>query len=200
MKTLADLKGAPYNPRSLSGEAASGLLRSIDKFGDVSGIVFNERTGNLVSGHQRVKMLAEEYGNLQVKKNRGGSYIETPSGTFPVRVVDWTLEKEKAANVTANNPAISGDWTEGLAEILEELEADLGPEFAQLNLEALKVKQPDLPDDPDDPTRAPVEVSVGEFTFEVEREFFTSWLAKIQKRVGYEATDAVAEFKRLLKL
>ena len=52
-KTTAELKPAPYNPRSISEEASRALAFSMDEFGDLSGFVFNLRTGHLVAGHQR---------------------------------------------------------------------------------------------------------------------------------------------------
>lgn len=54
LTALDDLAAAPYNPRRISEDAAAGLRGSIETFGDLSGIVWNERTGNLVAGHQRV--------------------------------------------------------------------------------------------------------------------------------------------------
>ena len=57
LKNIDDLKPASYNPRKISKKAFEGLEVSLKKFGDISGIVWNKRTGNLVSGHQRVAKL-----------------------------------------------------------------------------------------------------------------------------------------------
>lgn len=54
---LADLAPADYNPRRISPKAMQGLRASLTRFGELGGIVFNRRTGNLVGGHQRVKAL-----------------------------------------------------------------------------------------------------------------------------------------------
>ena len=57
---------------------------------------------------------------------------------FPVRVVDWSLGREKAANVAANNPAIGGEFTDGLGELLREIEGEMGAAgFGALNLDTL---------------------------------------------------------------
>jgi DNA modification methylase len=45
---LAELKGAPYNPRAISPQALAGLKASIKRFGLVQPIVRNRRTGFIV--------------------------------------------------------------------------------------------------------------------------------------------------------
>jgi len=126
LSTLADLESAPYNPRRIEEKALAGLGYSMAEFGDLSGVVFNERTGHLVAGHQRVKSMRAKYGNLEIVDGQ----IRTPEGhAFAVRVVDWPVKKEKAANVAANNKAISGVFTQDLDELLLELKADNPEDF-----------------------------------------------------------------------
>lgn len=115
LKSISDLKPAEYNPRKISGSGASGLRESIKSFGDISGIVWNSRTGNLVSGHQRVEQLRKLGGEMK------GNAIVVGEDVYRVRVVDWPIEKEKAANVTANNPSIQGGFTDGLDDLLIEI-------------------------------------------------------------------------------
>lgn len=54
---LADLSPAPYNPRTISEAALKGLRGSVERFGMVEPVVWNKQTGNIVGGHQRVKVL-----------------------------------------------------------------------------------------------------------------------------------------------
>lgn len=100
---------AAYNPRldlKPGDRDYDQLERSMDEFGFVEPLVWNRRTGNLVGGHQRLKIL----------QSRGIKQIE-------VSVVDLPLEREQALNVALNK--IGGDWDErkladlltGLAEI-----------------------------------------------------------------------------------
>jgi len=42
--TLAQLRDAPYNPRTITAEALEGLKASMGRFGDLSGFVYNVRT------------------------------------------------------------------------------------------------------------------------------------------------------------
>lgn len=106
-KKITDLKPAPYNPRldlQPGDPDYEKLKRSIQEFGLVEPIVFNERTGYVVGGHQRLKVL----------QDLGWSEV-------PVSVVDLDPEKEKALNVALNK--IEGDWDNfKLKELLEELD------------------------------------------------------------------------------
>ncbi|MED4914361.1 site-specific DNA-methyltransferase [Parageobacillus thermoglucosidasius] len=100
---------APYNPRvdlQPGDEQYEKLKRSIEEFGYVEPLVWNRRTGNLVGGHQRFKILVNEKGYKEVE----------------VSEVDLDETREKALNIALNK--ISGDWeTTKLAELLQELQA-----------------------------------------------------------------------------
>ena len=55
------LNAAPYNPRKdlQPGDPEyQKIARSIEKYGCVEPIIWNERTGNVIGGHQRLKVLA----------------------------------------------------------------------------------------------------------------------------------------------
>ena len=102
-KKLEELKPAPYNPRKISKKEYEKLKRSIQKFGYIDPLVWNRKTGNVVGGNQRLKVL----------KELGVSIVD-------VVEVDLTLEEEKALNLALNR--ISGDWDmETLEELLKEL-------------------------------------------------------------------------------
>ena len=136
---LADLLPAGYNPRKMSPAAMAGLKASLEKFGELGGIVFNRRLGRLAGGHQRVKALVA----------CGETHAD-------VRVVDLDESDEKALNLTLNNPAIGGDWAGAeLAALLEESQATLGDLFKDLRLDVLwdfaeKQPPPGGSGDPDD--------------------------------------------------
>ncbi len=139
MKKLSDLTPAPYNPRTLSEDAANGLQTSLSQFGDIAGIVYNKRTGNLVCGHQRINELRKIYGDLAIKKD----IIITPNGdTFKVRTVDWPLEREKAANIAANNPHVAGEFDDdALSALLKEILVDDIELFNELQFEKLQFEK-----------------------------------------------------------
>jgi hypothetical protein len=136
LKSIQDLKPAPYNPRSISKPAQDGLSESLHRFGDISGIVWNQRTGHLVSGHQRVAQLKArgatlKDGALQIKGKDG---VES----FPVRVVDWDEAQEHAANLTANNPHIGGVFDESLDDLLIQVVGEIG-EIGESDAESLRL-------------------------------------------------------------
>ena len=80
------------------------LKRSIEQFGYVDPVIWNKRTGRVVGGHQRLKVL----------KDCGVTDLECV-------VVDLTEEKEKALNIALNK--ISGDWDkEKLALLITDLQ------------------------------------------------------------------------------
>jgi hypothetical protein len=103
---IAELRPAIYNPRTITDAAMAGLENSAARFGLVEPIIWNERTGNVVGGHQRLKVLTK----------RGETEVE-------VVVVDLDDIDEKALNVTLNNPAITGDFTPELRDLIRQIEA-----------------------------------------------------------------------------
>lgn len=96
---------AEYNPRTITEQALDGLRKSLEEFGLVQPIVWNERTGNVVGGHQRLKLIAEA----------GFTEIE-------VVVVDLDETRERALNVTLNNQHIAGDFSDDLNDVLTSIE------------------------------------------------------------------------------
>ena len=57
---IGKIKPAAYNPRKdlQTGDAEyQKLLKSLDEFDCVEPLIWNRRTGNLVGGHQRFKIL-----------------------------------------------------------------------------------------------------------------------------------------------
>lgn len=105
---ISKLREAPYNPRrSVRDDKAlyEKLKGSLEAFGYIDPIIWNQRTGNVVHGHQR----------LQVLRDGGLEEIE-------VVVVDFDEVKEKAANIALNK--ISGDFDHArLADLLRELDS-----------------------------------------------------------------------------
>ena len=103
----AQLTVADYNPRrDLQPEDAEyqKLRRSIEEFGYVEPIIWNERTGRVVGGHQRLKVLLEQ----------GREDIEAV-------VVDLAEKDEKILNVLLNK--VKGRWDIGkLADLLQQLD------------------------------------------------------------------------------
>lgn len=101
------LNAAKYNPRvdlQPEDEEYKRLKRSIEVFGYVEPIIWNERTGNIVGGHQRLKILISQ----------GYKEIETSC-------INVSEEDEKVLNVSLNK--VKGRWDiEKLSDILQEFD------------------------------------------------------------------------------
>ena len=125
------MRPAPYNPRKMSPEAAKALAVSMKEFGDLSGLVVNVRTGNIVTGHQRRSQLPGDFTPEQTEQASdsvgtvGYGYGMAHGTRWPVRFVDWPEAKEKAANVAANSPLLQGEFSEALSPLLRDVAGSL---------------------------------------------------------------------------
>lgn len=141
-----DVKPMPDNPRTISDRSLSGLEASIARFGYVEPIVWNERTGHIVGGHQRFSIL----------KGRG---VEEAT----MVVVSLAPEEEMAANLTLNNPKIEGTWDDSALPLITQVEEANNQLFKALNMDILKeALEKKAPEDGDEPSGIPVEDGDGE--------------------------------------
>lgn len=116
MAKVKDLKPHRLNPRKMSDSKKESLKRSIEAFGDLGAIVFNTRSGNLVSGHQRSSVLNKDNKIVIEKKYDSPTpqgtvavgYIEVGEDRISYREVDWDTTKETEAMIAANKH--SGEW------------------------------------------------------------------------------------------
>jgi len=101
---IAILAPDPANPRTMSDEARAGLAVSLETFGALD-IVFNDETGELVSGHQRLDGLKAAGATELVREGDWGHIVHPKTGErFPVRFVRWDPVKQRMANLAANSP------------------------------------------------------------------------------------------------
>lgn len=145
MKVLGKkIKTAPYNPRTMNKDTKDALLNSMEEFEDISGIVINSRTGHIVSGNHRWQALIDKFGNdLELTEiSDEYSYINADDEFtgFIAKIVDWPLEKEKAANITANSDLLSGTFTSELQTVLDDVSKGLDDSlFGGLRLDELQI-------------------------------------------------------------
>jgi DNA modification methylase len=143
--TVDKLNPAKYNPRKDLRKGDSEyekLKRSIETFGYVEPVIWNKRTGHIVGGHQRFKILKEQ----------GATEIDCV-------VVDMEEAEEKALNIALNK--VSGDWDmPKLAELLEDLDKSMfdvsltGFDAAEIEDLFSKVHDKDVNDDDFDADKA----------------------------------------------
>lgn len=129
---ISDLSFAEYNPRVTlkpGMEEYDKIKRNIIEFGFIEPIVVNDRTGNIVGGHQRINVL----------KDIGYDEVD-------VVHVDLDLDHEKALNIALNK--ITGKWdNDKLIKLVDSL--DLGDVqftgFSDIELSGIKASLSDIP-------------------------------------------------------
>jgi DNA modification methylase len=141
---LSDIKPAEDNPRDITAEALRGLRSSIERFGYVDLLVVNKRNMQLIAGHQRFKVLRE-------------SGVES----ITCVMVDVDEMQQQVMNITLNNQAIAGYWTQALIPVLERLRQEMPEDYLNLRLQELREECNDLESEilgntmPDDIPEAP---------------------------------------------
>jgi hypothetical protein len=103
METLdrAAIKTADYNPRTISSHAQKALKDTIKGVGLLQPLIWNKRTGTLVSGHQRLASLDS------LERYTPGS---KKSYSLQVAVVDLDEKEERRMNVFLNNQSAMGEF------------------------------------------------------------------------------------------
>lgn len=113
---LSDLAPNPNNPRRITDDKLKMLSKSLDAFGDLSGVLYNETTRRLFGGHMRKRVFPPESEIVLeerfIEPTRTGTtalgYIVVDGEKFGYRQVRWEELTEKAAALAANRGA--GEW------------------------------------------------------------------------------------------
>jgi len=175
---IAQLQPAAYNPRKIltaKSPAYRKLRASLEQFGLVEPLVWNETTGRVVGGHARLRILK----SLGIRD-------------VPVSVVRLDEAREKALNIVLNNQEAQGRFDPiRLADLLDELK-DL-PEleltgFDDTHLAALRF-EPD-----DEPAGAADDEGRVEITIVTDGETYGRFAERLDELVG--EYDLVSHVKR----
>lgn len=215
---INQLNPAEYNPRKLLRRGDKGydkLKNSLDTFGEVLPIVWNEQTGNIVGGHQRYYM-----------------YLDEGIKSVEVSVVDIPLEKEKILNITLNNDNVGSEWDrDKLSSLIQEIDTpDLQltgfdveeldsllsgmEELSNLNLNTedfneLGADDPEEEQDPEElpyeepqETKPPSEVffKIGKYEFMIDGAIYSTWLQELKGSHGDDIESIIDEIKIRLQL
>ena len=139
-KPFTDLQPDPRNPRTMSDHVGTHLNKSMDKFGDLGGIVFNIRNGLLVGGHQRIETIKNMSGEKKIvymtkydQPDHQGTvalgYVWNNNTPYAYREVDWSEAWHLEANVAANR--LTGEFD---LEILAEVNQTILEEGGDLDI------------------------------------------------------------------
>ncbi|WP_327204689.1 ParB N-terminal domain-containing protein [Paenibacillus terrae] len=149
---IEQINAVAYNPRIdlQPGDAEyEKLKQSIETFGYIDPIIWNERTGNMVGGHQRYKIMTNELGKTKLA----------------ISVVDLDDQQEKLLNLALNK--VSGSWDdEALYRLLDELQ-DSGADLALSGFDLEEFE--DLATEFAVPQDEALELPVTDDDFEVQR-------------------------------
>lgn len=126
MVPRSQINPATYNPRVIDPYSLERLADGLDTHGLVEPLVWNERTGHLVGGHQRLTVLDE---------SEQGDY----DYLVPVAVVDVDENRERELNVSLNNTGLQGRYDLGrLESVFRETDASpFAAGFDALDLQLL---------------------------------------------------------------
>ena len=102
---IADIFLDESNPRKVDDKKLDILRKSIAEYGNLQPIVVNHRTSQLISGHQRLKIISETKDEVEVW------------------LIDVDEFSEKAASIALNNEVATFD-DEALADILSEIDEE----------------------------------------------------------------------------
>ncbi len=118
---LRVVKPNPENPREINKEAIDGLSESLSRFGYVDLIVVNKRNMEIISGHQRYKVLTAQG-------------VESAACIL----VDVDKKEQDLMAITLNNQNITGYWTSAIIGMLENIRKNTPDEYLKLRLKELR--------------------------------------------------------------
>lgn len=195
-KKIDELVPADYNPRKDLQEADKeyqDIKGGIQTYGLVIPLIMNKRTGNLVNGHQRLKVL----------KALGWTEVD-------VSVVDMDEKKEKALNLELSR--IDGDFdNKALTNVMSEIRAagidpiTLG--FTKSEVEKMFPKEMEVESlfgedvdnpftgDDEEPEETEVVAMVGKYRFSMEKSQVEEVMAQIRYRNGFVKEKVENEIK-----
>lgn len=105
------------NPRKISEKQLAKLKANIEELGDLSGIVHDLNSDEIISGNQRSRVIdinkcqidiVEKYDTPNKQGTVAWGYVIFDGQKLNYRQVRWDERQREKANITAN--ALGGDW------------------------------------------------------------------------------------------
>lgn len=132
----------PINPKRHSDEKVKLQKKNLQKVGFLGGIVWNEKSGNLIDGHRRIKAMDLHY-----------KYDGTPSTDYDVKVevvnLDDKAEKEQLTYMAVGNTKPDIDLIAGYISDIDY--TNIGLDIWELNdILSINTEMPPLLDSVDD--------------------------------------------------
>ena len=111
------MKQFAKNPRKITDKQLAKLEANIRELGDLSGIVHDLNTDEIISGNQRSRVIdinaceiviTEQYDEPDAQGTVAWGYVLFEGQKLNYRQVRWDEERRDKANITANS--LGGDW------------------------------------------------------------------------------------------
>lgn len=132
---------APYNPRRQDPRVVAELKKNFKRVGFLGGVVWNQTTGNIVSGHKRIQAMDLIYG-----------YDGTPGKDYQVRVERVMMDNktEREQNIFMNSPTVQGAFdSDLLAAMIPDIDYELaGLDQADITMLSVQTASDFLPSSP----------------------------------------------------
>jgi len=118
------------NPRKISDRQAKELAKSLDELGDLSGLIKDINTDEIIGGNQRFDYfekhgyeinIVNRYDEPTAVGTVADGFIQCNGQNFAYREVDWTPEQCDRACIAANK--MGGDWDYSLFTEAFEIDA-----------------------------------------------------------------------------
>lgn len=138
---LTKVKEYHKNPRHITEDRKKELEKNMQELGDISGIVHDLNTGEIISGNQRSKIInlkdcevviTEEFKNATEQGTVKIGHVIWKGQKFNYRAVRWDEAQREKANITAN--ALTGFWSHEI----------LGNEWGDFNLQSWGMPESEL--------------------------------------------------------
>ena len=119
IKKIDAIEGYHANPRKITEKMFNLLGETIQEYGDLSGIVVDSHTGEVIGGNQRTAFFKQHADDVKIhiekkfdKPTEQGTvaigYLEFKGERFSYREVSWDKKKIARANIIANK--VGGFW------------------------------------------------------------------------------------------
>jgi 16S rRNA G966 N2-methylase RsmD len=145
---ITNVKEYHKNPRHITDDRKRELEKNMLELGDISGIVHDLNTGEIISGNQRSKIInleecevviSEKYKEPTKQGTVAIGHVIWQEQKFNYRAVRWNDAQREKANITAN--ALTGYWShEILAEEWQDVDL-LKWGIPEQDVKALQVKE-----------------------------------------------------------
>lgn len=119
IKKIESIEAYHANPRKITEKMFNLLGDTIREYGDLSGVVVNVKTDEVIGGNQRTAFFKQHSSEVSIhienrleKPTEQGTvatgYIEYKGERFSYREVEWDEKKTARANIIANK--VGGFW------------------------------------------------------------------------------------------